>query len=454
MEQIHGIGSSRKIEVGDVIIDPFFKYDVVKEGGEMGHENLLLGNTEKFDSIVCSDEISYPTDCIESGVNNNILVIGGSGTGKTRCVVEPNLQAMEHSNCIVTLTKPRLIAKYKKLFEAKGYQTGILDISNPKMSTVRWDPIAFCRSWKDVSKICEAIVYANPKKHSANSSTDPYWDSASKSLLEGLFAGELQTEERPSTADVIDMFRNLEITESSDLIETNMDSFFNVIRQANWINGGSDYCYSRWQTFRNCPLKTAASILTSLGSILCEVFSEEMLGVFKSNLPLLDFGRFDISRRKYILFINTSPINEGENFLANILYSQAFAELFRIAIGKESGKLDTPCVLICDDAALSPIKELPEYSSIIRETGVSIMMNFQSESQISALYGSGAADTIINNCDTIIYLGGQDLQSCKNISSRINLPVSEVMWLPIGQEYIFRRGEKGPIITKRHEICE
>lgn len=417
-------------------------------------EGFFKGGSEKFDRIICSDEINYSTNCIESGVNNNVLIIGGSGTGKTRCVVEPNLQAMEYSNCIVTLTKPRLIARYKKLFEAKGYQTGVLDISNPKMSTVRWDPIAFCRSWKDVSQICEAIIYANPRKYSANSSTDPYWDSSSKNLLEGLFAGELQTEKNPSTADVIEMFRNIEIRTSSDLIETNMDSFFHTIRQANRMNGGSDYCYSRWQTFRSCPPKTAASVLTSLSSTLCEVFSEEILEIFNSDLPLLDFGRFDKAGEKYILFINTSPINEGENLLTNIFYSQAFAELFRIAVSKGGGKLDTPCVLICDDAALSPIKGLPEYSAIIREAGISIMMNFQSESQISALYGSDAANTIINNCDTIIYLGGQDLQSCKNISNRVNLPVSEVMWLPIGQEYIFRRGEKGPIITKRHEICK
>jgi hypothetical protein len=136
----------------------------------------------------------------------------------------------------------------------------------------------------------------------------------------------------------------------------------------------------------------------------------------------------------------------------NLFYAQLFKSLFEFGESCADGRLPVPVHVLCDDFATgSRILNFPEYISIFREKGISVTLLVQSESQLEGMYGQSNATTIINNCDTYVYMGGMDLCTCRSVSTRVNLPLEDVLYMPIGREMIFRRGQK-PIITERYDI--
>ena len=166
----------------------------------------------------------------------------------------------------------------------------------------------------------------------------------------------------------------------------------------------------------------------------------------------VDFEK--MATQKTILFVSTSAVNPALHCFINIFYAQAFKALFEYAESLPGGKLPIPVHVLCDDFATgSRILNFPEYISIFREKQISVTLLVQSESQLESMYGSDDATTIINNCDTYLYMGGMDLKTGRSISERLNTPLEDVLYMPIGQVCIFRRGQK-PIITSRYDILE
>lgn len=147
-------------------------------------------------------------------------------------------------------------------------------------------------------------------------------------------------------------------------------------------------------------------------------------------------------------------MNPALHCFVNMFYAQVFKSLFEYAESLPNGKLPLPVRVLCDDFATgSRVLNFQEYISIFREKLISVILMVQSKSQLESMYSGVDATTIINNCDTYIYMGGMDLKTGRSISERLNVPLDEVLYMPIGQEYIFRRGQK-PIITTRYNILE
>ena len=147
-------------------------------------------------------------------------------------------------------------------------------------------------------------------------------------------------------------------------------------------------------------------------------------------------------------------MNPSLNSFISSFYGTAFKELFEFAEEQADGKLPVSVDVLCDDFATGcPVNMFEQYVSIFREKGLSATILIQSESQLSSLYGDDKATTIINNMDTIVFLGSMDLETGKRISMRANCPLEDILYMPIGEEIIFRRGMK-PIFTKRYNIFE
>ena len=137
-----------------------------------------------------------------------------------------------------------------------------------------------------------------------------------------------------------------------------------------------------------------------------------------------------------------------------MFYAQMFKQLFEYAESLPSGKLPIPVSVLADDFATgSRILNFPEYISIFREKQISVMLLLQSEAQLERMYGYEDAVTIIDNCDTYVYMGGMNLKTCRSISERLNMPLEDVLYMPLGQEVIFRRGQR-PILTQRYNILQ
>ena len=138
----------------------------------------------------------------------------------------------------------------------------------------------------------------------------------------------------------------------------------------------------------------------------------------------------------------------------NILYADMFRVLFDEAEKNEGSRLKVPVHIVCDDFACgSRISGFEDYISIFRAAGISVTMLLQSETQLISMYGEAAAKTIINNCDTYVYMGGMDLTTCNNISQRMNKPLNKVMTMPLEQVVVFRRGSE-PYVSRRYQILE
>lgn len=161
-----------------------------------------------------------------------------------------------------------------------------------------------------------------------------------------------------------------------------------------------------------------------------------------------------LASRKTVLFVTSSPVNSSLHCFTSMFYGYAFKELFEFAEGQPNGELPVYVDVLADDFATGcPINMFEQYISIFREKGLSVTLLIQSESQLSSLYGKDKATTIINNCDSICYLGSMDIDTGKNISLRSNKPLEDILYMPVGEEIIFRRGQK-PVFTQRYNITE
>lgn len=396
-----------------------------------------------MDRMILGENVIYSTDCNETGLNNNVLVCGSSGCGKTMSISEPRLLETFHSSLIATVTKRRIVNKYRPVFEQRGYIVEDLNFINPLESNAAYDPLQYIGSYSDITFLSESVVKSNPRKDKSNA--DPYWDEAASSLLSAEIAYILMTKENATFTDVLNLHDGIDFRESGGQIVTSLDRKFEYLAEKD----PGCFAVSCWKSFHKLPIKTASCVFGTLNTTIDTIFSPELRKMIAMEKKV-DFEQ--LATRKTVLFISTSAVNPALHCFINMFYAQAFKTLFEYAESLPSGRLQIPVHVLCDDFATGGrILNFPEYISIFREKQISVTLLVQSESQLESMYGSEDATTIINNCDTYLYMGGMDLKTGRSISERLNTPLEEVLYMPIGQEYVFRRGQK-PIITTRYNI--
>lgn len=396
-------------------------------------ETLMLGKD------ICAD-----TDCEGTQLNNNVIVVGASGSGKTMSYAEMRLLRACDSSLLVTLSKRRLAVEYAEWLAGRGYEVLDLDLTSPEDSAAGFDPMRYVRTARDVTCLARSVVMANPRK-ARSRDADPFWDDAATSLLSALTAYVMHIRTVPSFCDVLNMFGRLQLREKGDAIETSLDDVF--VRLAN--EDPESFAVRCWKTFRYAPLRTAGSIYTSLSTALDAIFVPELNSLMSAERSV-DFSA--LANRKTVLFVTTSAVNPSLNAFAGLFYSQAVKSLFEYAESQKDGLLPVPVHLLCDDFATGArIPSFEQYISIFREKRISVSILLQSESQLVSMYGAADAQTIINNCDRYIYLGGMDLATCRNVAERAGVPLADVLYMPIGSEFIFERGQC-PLRTERWDI--
>jgi len=401
----------------------------------------------KADRIILGEgqDAVYSTDSNQTGLNNNVIVCAGSGAGKTMSIMEPRLLETFESSLIVTCTKRRIVDKYSNVFRERGYEVLDLNFINPKKSNAAYDPLAYVSSYSDITFLAESIVKSNPRKE--KTTADPFWDDAAISLLSALIAFVIMTVEKPTFADVLKLTDELKINESviGSGIETSIDSKFEKLMKKD------PHCFAVtcWNSFNVLPVKTASCVYGTLNTTIDTIFSPEIRTMISSKQKV-DFEK--LANKKTVLFITTSAVNPVLNCFINMFFAQMFKQLFEYGESLPSGKLPIPVSVLADDFATgSRILNFPEYISIFREKQISVMLLLQSESQLERMYGYDDAVSIIDNCDTYVYMGGMNLKTCRSISERVNKPLEDILYMKLGEEIIFRRGQR-PILTKRYDV--
>ena len=401
----------------------------------MSTERMILGNN-----------CIYNGDPKLTGLNRNVLIVGGTGSGKTVSFVEPALmeplKVKKPNNKIVILTKRDIPDKYIHLYKAAGFNTYDLDFSNPERGNCCNDPLTYIRSEEDISDLAHSIVMANERKE--HSTADPFWDDSSEQLLSAEIAATLMTKDKPTFADVLDLHFSLKIEESGCGITTSLDPMFRKIEKA----APDCYAITCWRTFKEAAPKTAKSIYVSMNPTL-RAYTTSIRNSMRTKPPV-DFNKF--ASEKSILFITTSPVKKALHGLANIFVSQAISELFTIADEAETGTLPIPVDIIFDDFATgAKVSEMPEKLSICRAKGIAFLgILLQSESQLKRMYGEAEAIEIIDNCDSYVFFGGNNYETARLLSLKLNVPLDEILYLPVGKIVVFRRGQR-PVFSTRFD---
>lgn len=402
------------------------------------------------DTIILGDGLYVSSDDSKTGINNNVLAVGSSGSGKTKSLIEPKLLETRNSSLIVTVTKRIIVEKYKSLFIQRGYKVFDMNFVDPSNADVSYNMFEYVKSLMDIRHLAEQIILADPAQKE-NKNLDTYWTDAAISLLtaELIYVFICSDKEIVTINDVLDFHYEMEIHGNDGLINSSVADKFEYLGTLR-ENEAALYAARCFKTFSTLPIKTAGCVLGEVNRGLDRLFFPEIRQMAK--LPSVDIER--LAYEKSVLFITTSPVNPVLNLWANLFYGQLFKTLFEFAQLNRKNDFRLPrdvCVLADDFATGSKIVDFAEYISVFRAAGISVQLMLQSESQLTTMYSEAEATTIINNCDTYIYMGGSDLQTAKNIAERINLPLDVVLSMPVGKEYVFRRGHH-PVVTNRYNI--
>ena len=338
--------------------------------------------------------------------NKNILVIGGSGSGKTRFFVKPSLMQM-HSSYVVTDPKGTVLIECGKLLQRGGYQIKVLNTINFKKS-MKYNPFAYLRSEKDILKLVNTII-ANTKGDGEKSGED-FWVKAEKlyyTALIGYIWYEAPDEEKNFTT-LLEMINASEAREDDEDFQNPVDLMFERLEEKD----PEHFAVKQYRKYKLAAGKTAKSILISCGARLAPFDIKELRELMETDEMQLD----TIGDRKTALFVIISDTDDTFNFVVSILYTQLFNLLCDKADDEYGGRLPVHVRCLLDEFA--NIGQIPKFEKLIatirsREISASIIL--QSQSQLKAIYKDNA-DTIVGNCDTTLFLGGKEKTTLKEMS--------------------------------------
>ena len=401
----------------------------------------------KQGNLILADGKYYDMDCYRTKLNNNVMVVGTSGSGKTRSIVSPNIMQATGSY-IISDPKGNLYGKYKSYLEDRGYEVKKLDFTDPKHS-IHYNFFSYIRDETDIMKLASILI--DDIKGVQN---DAFWTDSSRLMLQAVigYIMECLFEEDRNLKELLDLISYFEIDENRSGMETMGDRMFQQLASEN----SDSYAVRQYKKFRVATGKTLKSILITVQS---------QLGLFDTNdlremLAYDDTDIGSIGKKKTALFVVVSDMDRSLDKLANIFFTQAMAELCRVADHEcDDQRLPVPVRFILDDFATNcKIEQFPRMISSIRSRGISTMLMIQSEAQLKTSYASDDK-TIISNCDTYVYLGGNDVDTAQEVARRCDLPLRKILEMPVGSCWIFRRGEKaynGRIFDpdKYMELCQ
>ncbi|HEO8110061.1 TPA: type IV secretory system conjugative DNA transfer family protein [Streptococcus agalactiae] len=369
---------------------------------EKFQNNILLTQTER---LTMNGRPANP----KYARNKNVLVIGGSGSGKTRFYVKPNLMQMHSSYC-VTDPKGTIVIECGKMLEDNGYEIKILNTINFKKS-MKYNPFTYLRSEKDILKLVQTII-ANTKGEGEKAGED-FWVKAEKlyyTALIGYIFYEAPKEEK-NFATLLDMIDASEVREDDETYMNPIDRLFEALEKKE----PTHFAVKQYKKYKLAAGKTAKSILISCGARLAPFDIQELRDLMKEDELELD----TLGDRKTALFVIISDTDDTFNFVVSIMYSQLFNLLCDKADDEYGGRLPVHVRCLLDEFAnIGLIPKFEKLIATIRSREISASIILQAQSQLKAIYKDNA-DTIVGNCDSNLFLGGKEKTTLKELSETL-----------------------------------
>lgn len=382
-------GNQKDIEP---FVDPIFE------------NNIILTETERLTMNSRPKAPKYAR-------NKNVIVIGGSGSGKTRFYVKPNLMQMtDRVSYVVTDPKGTIIVECGKMLVNGGYRIKVLNTINFKKS-MHYNPFHYIRSEKDILKLVNTII-ANTKGE-GEKSTEDFWIKAERLLYSALigYIWYEAPEEEQNFSTLLEFINASETREDDEEFKNAVDELFEELEAEN----PEHFAVRQYRKYKLAAGKTAKSILISCGARLAPFDIQEIREIMSYDEMELDM----IGDQKTAMFVIISDTDDTFNFVVAIMYTQLFNLLCDKADDEHGGRLPYHVRLLLDE--FSNIGQIPKFDKLIatirsREISASIIL--QSQSQLKTIY-KDAAETITGNCDTVLFLGGKESSTLKEISETL-----------------------------------
>ena len=389
---------------------------------------------------ILADGVAVSNDTWATGLANHDLIIGPTGGGKTRSYVLPNLLSGAES-FVVTDTKGSLRRQVGGILERRGFRVLELDFTNLMHSPwgynplrfIRWDGDRQCWNEQDIITVAAALV-------PVTSQTDPFWDLSARNYAEALIGYTLDNlpREEHTLVSVAKLFAEAE----TGILDELMREYCTICPDS--------FAAMRWKFFQGGRKadKTYSSILAILSQKLSNYSFSGVQALFQ-NQKQIDFGA--ISRELTAVFVHVSDNNFSLSGLTSLFYTQALQALIAEADNRPDNRLQIPVRLYLDDFANLIIPDMDKTISVIRSREISVSIVLQSITQLEGLYDHDKAMTIIDNCDHLLYLGGQSVETARFIGAKANKPASAILNLPLGKAWLFERG-CNPREVKKYDL--
>lgn len=389
---------------------------------------------------ILAEGVTVSNDTWTTGLANHDLIIGPTGGGKTRSYVLPNLLNSRESFA-VTDTKGSLRRQVGGILERRGFRVLELDFTdvlhspwgyNP-LRYIRWDSERECWNEQDIITVAAALV-------PVTSRTDPFWDLSARNYAEALIGYTLDNlpREEHTLVSVAKLFAEAE----TGVLDELMREYCTICPDS--------FAAMRWKFFQGGRKadKTYSSILAILSQKLSNYSFSGVQALFQ-NQKQIDFGA--ISRELTAVFVHVSDNNFSLSGLTSLFYTQALQALIAEADNRPDNRLQIPVRLYLDDFANLFVPDFDKTISIIRSREISVSIVLQSITQLEGLYDHDKAMTIIDNCDHLLYLGGQSVETARFIGAKANKPASAILNLPLGKAWLFERG-CNPREVKKYDL--
>lgn len=391
--------------------------------------------------------VTVSDDTWATGLNNNDLLVGPSGGGKTRGYVIPNILHAQNS-LIVADTKGNLYRLYGGYLQERGYTVMHLDFTDVARTPWGYNPLAYIRKcWdtesnrdgdfyneQDVKKVAQAIC-------PCQNTEDPFWDLASQMYLEAILLFILNH----FPEHLHDLYEAYTF-----LTKMGTRALTAMIEEECATHPGSAFARKiRMITQNEKAERMDASIKGVLAQHLDVLAYPGLRRMFRMKQQV-DLGAF--LRGKTVLFLAVSDSDRSQDALINLFYTQALQYLMAAADRRPDSRLPIPVRFILDDFSTNTlIPDFDKIISVIRSREIYVSLVIQSLSQLVGLYGHARAQTIINNCDHCLYLGGTDVETARYFAEKLNRQISTVLNLPLSSIFLFTRGSE-PRQVQKYEL--
>ena len=364
-------------------------------------DNIILTKTER---LMMSNRPPDP----KNARNKNVLVVGGSGSGKTRFWLKPNLLQC-HSSYVVTDPKGTIVLECGQAMLKNGYKVKVLNTINFKKS-MHYNPFSYVHSEKDILKLVTTLM-TNTKGE--GSGGDPFWEKSERLLLTALIAYlhyEAPVEEQ-NFATLLEMLNTMQVLEDDEEYQNPVDLLFEELAKKK----PNSFAGRQYKLYKLAAGKTAKSILISCGARLAPFDIQEL-----RDLTMYDELALDtLGDKKTALFLIMSDTDSTFNFLISMVYTQLFNLLCDKADDQYGGKLPVHVRCLIDECAnIGQIPQLEKLVATIRSREISACLVLQARSQLKAIYKDNA-DTIVGNMDSQIFLGGSEPTTLKDLSEML-----------------------------------